>query len=86
MAHSIWWLSGIIGLKQGWIVHIDNLRTQSESAQQPCGTLAGNDIHRDRRNRIATIREVFTIPRDLVEDLQVNIVLVRVKRFVEEST
>jgi len=33
LAQSIWWISSIIGLQQGLIIHIDNLRKQEDIIQ-----------------------------------------------------
>jgi len=30
VAHCVWWLASVIGLEQGLIAHIDNLRIRSE--------------------------------------------------------
>jgi 3-mercaptopyruvate sulfurtransferase SseA len=34
-AQCVWWLASVIGLEQRLIVHIDNLRTQFDSATHP---------------------------------------------------
>jgi len=31
LARSVWWISSIIGLQQGLIIHIDNLRNRSKT-------------------------------------------------------
>jgi hypothetical protein len=35
LVQSIWWISSIIGLQQGLIIHIDNLKVRSEFRPEP---------------------------------------------------
>jgi len=35
VAQSIWWISSIIGLQQGLVIHIDNIRIRSEASKEP---------------------------------------------------
>jgi len=69
LAQSIWWISSILGLQQGLIIHIDNLKARSESrlglsVHQPSvseseplttfGPSPNQYIHPDRIGRVKT--------------------------------
>jgi len=49
VAQCVWWLASVISLKQGLIVHIDNLRKSGHSA--PLGDHPGI-VHPDRAQQI----------------------------------
>jgi hypothetical protein len=36
LAQSVWWISSIVGLQQGLVTHIDNLRRLHSSKEEPC--------------------------------------------------
>jgi len=51
LAQSVWWISSVIGLQAGQVIHIDNLRTRSEIVSVPNDVIAttpeplkGNDL------------------------------------------
>jgi len=53
LAQSIWWISSIIGLQQGLVNYIDNLREPSEAYQAPSINQCDRDnIHPDCISRI----------------------------------
>jgi hypothetical protein len=33
LAQSIWWISSILGLQQGLVIHIDNLKARTDSRE-----------------------------------------------------
>lgn len=46
VAQSVWWISGIIGLQEGLVTHIDNLRIRSEVYSRRIETLTDSaNIH-----------------------------------------
>jgi len=50
VAQCVWWLSSIIGLQQGLVIYIDNLKSRIEISQQvPVATVTEEPaIHPDR--------------------------------------
>jgi hypothetical protein len=64
-ANCVWWLASVIGLKQGLVIHIDNLQEREYSA--PLEERFGL-VHPDRTQQILPERAVSSIPRDLTED------------------
>jgi hypothetical protein len=53
LAQSIWWISSIIGLQDGLVIHIDNLRIRSEARRGMAGSFVDTTIiHPDRISRI----------------------------------
>jgi len=53
LAQSIWWISSVIELQQGLVIHIHNLRTRAETSSL---------IHPDRRDQILVGGEVCNMP------------------------
>jgi len=48
-----WWLASSIGLKEGLVIHIDNLRIRAEAYQAPSNTCPdSSDVHPDWINQI----------------------------------
>jgi len=83
VAQCIWWLASIIGLEQGLIIHIDNLREQE--------WLASFDnklelIHPDRIQRIQPERAVSSTPRDLTEESRLDRILASAEKAIQESS
>jgi hypothetical protein len=68
VANCVWWIASVIGLEQGLIIHIDNLKEHEQSA-----SLVGSigTIHPDKINRISLERAVSSTPRDLTEDQRI---------------
>ena len=53
MAQYIWWLVSIIGLQEGVIIHINNLRTRSEAYEVPSAQYSDcGNIHHDRADQV----------------------------------
>jgi hypothetical protein len=65
VANCAWWIASIIGLEQGLINHIDNLR---ESEYPATREERFGKAHPDRTEQITSERAVSTTPRDLTED------------------
>jgi len=76
LAQNIRWISSIIGLPQGLIIHIDNLWSREEKVAQKASTSPDG------------IEEPFVsaTPRDLTEDWRANQTLESAKQFIEGST
>ena len=79
MAQCIWWLPSIVGLEQGLIVHIDNLRKRweilSARNEESLGDLAASVQGEERQFPAATkhqAREVSSVPRDIQEQSRIN--------------
>jgi len=57
VAQCVWWLASIIGLQEGLVIHINNLRIRSRvEASTVCSIISsgGNDIHPARRHLISS--------------------------------
>ena len=75
LAQTMWWISSIIGLQQGLIVHIDNLKVRSELPSQEdrriCLASEAPPQAQESDHSIDTNRyqkEVAVTPRDIQED------------------
>jgi len=68
LAQSIWWISSILGLQQGLIVHIDNLRIQSEvpSVKVSRGVLRSQG--NISTSEYESLRKVTVMPRHVQEE------------------
>jgi hypothetical protein len=85
LAQSIWWISSVIGLQEGLIIHIDNLQKREEVLKQaksseerrevPKQDQSYRQIHPDRVAQISVDRSVSTVPRDLTEDQRLDRIL-----------
>jgi hypothetical protein len=96
VAQCVWWLAGIIGLEQGLIVHIDNLRSREtqvvgtpvEASQDSQDRLDLDhitaDIDSDRNIPRSNLREILATPRELTQDMQIGKALHSAKRLLEE--
>jgi len=65
LAQSIWWISSIIGLQQGLLIHIDNIREQANKAPINNASKATEIVHPSRRSNFAVNlqeREVSVTP------------------------
>jgi hypothetical protein len=55
LAQSVWWISSIIGLQQGLVIHIDNLRRQNNLNLKELGTekesVVLSDLPEEPRNK-----------------------------------
>jgi hypothetical protein len=82
VANCVWWLASIIGLEQGLINHIDNLRKNKSPATvaESSGT-----VHPDRIHHILSERAVSPTPRDLAEDQRLDQVLEEAEKCLETS-
>jgi len=83
VAQCIWWLASIIGLGQGLVIHIDNLRARERLA--PIGSQL-EEVHPDRIQQILSGWEVSTTPRDLTEDSRFDRILESAEKVVQESS
>jgi hypothetical protein len=72
LAQSIWWISSIIGLQQGLVIHIDNLRRQDDQNHtrrkdsEPASKASKPDYHQED----SCSRAVSSKPRDRQEEPQ----------------
>jgi len=78
-AQCVWWLASIIGLEQGSIAHIDNLRKSSEESRVKDMDLSADSESSNREGKQPSplftnqsVREVSTIPRDIQEDPRID--------------
>jgi len=62
LAQSIWWISSIIGLQQGILTYIDNVRKRSDIMIRGVSKWDGGVV---RRERIVSLT-----PRDIQEELR----------------
>jgi hypothetical protein len=98
LAQSVSWISSIIGLQQGLIVHIDNIRKR-EIASKEFSVVTSEEriaetdirhttipVHPSRRLQVPKDREVSSTPRDLSEDQRLDQVLEDTETFLEESS
>jgi hypothetical protein len=82
VAQCIWWLVSIIGLEQGLIIHLDNLREKKHLS--PIDNRL-ELVHPDRITRILPETAVSPTPRDLTEDSRLDRILASAERTVQES-
>jgi len=74
LAQSVWWISSMIGLQQGLIIHINNLPIRSEIRSQGGGISLAREAPPQARERCPSGdvnvhgREVSVIPWDIQED------------------
>jgi hypothetical protein len=82
VAQCVWWLASIIGLEQGLVIHIDNLRERERlgPTEDPL-----DKIHIDRVPQILLGREVSSTPRDLTEDSRLDKIRISAERVIQES-
>jgi hypothetical protein len=95
VARCVWWLASIIGLEQGLIIYIDNLRSRenlTKSNQVPTGSKGtlqqerlSQQVHPDRVAQISRTRSVSVTPRDLTEDQRLDRILDIAERVVQDS-
>jgi len=77
VAQCVWWLTRVIGLEEGLVIHIDNLRSRELLVVQEESHCPGErnqayinvpaEIHPERAQQIEIVREVSTTRRDLSE-------------------
>jgi hypothetical protein len=82
VAQCIWWLVSIIGLEQGLINYIDNLREKEQSS--PIDNRL-DLVHPDRITRILPKISVSPTPRDLTEDSRLDRILASAERTIQNS-
>jgi hypothetical protein len=82
VAQCIWWLSSVIGLESGLVIHIDNLRTCEPLALSK--ELSGS-VHPDSVQEIQLGREVSSTSRDLTADLRLDQVLEEAEKCITTS-
>jgi len=82
VAQCIWWLASIIGLEQGLILQIDNLREREQLA--PIDNQL-ELVHPDRIQQILPEKAVSSTPRDLTEDSRLDRIVGSAERVVRES-
>jgi len=70
LAQSIWWISSIIGLQQGLVIHIDNLKKRSEVPAQGTGRSTVSTINQQSIDQ--SVRQVSTTLRDAEEESRSN--------------
>jgi hypothetical protein len=74
-----WWLASIIGLQEGLIAHIDNLRSRKVIPSQE------NRVYKSQIHQISALRGVMSTHRVLSEDKPTDQVLDLAKQFIEQS-
>jgi len=80
LAQSVWWVSSIIELQQGLIVHINNLQIRSEIHSQEGGISLARKAPPQARERSHSVytnvhqRELSETPRDIQEDPRSSII------------
>jgi hypothetical protein len=82
VAQCVWWLASIIGLEQGLINYIDNLKKREYSAPLE---ERSDIVHPDRTRQILSERAVSSTPRDLTEDRRLDRILDSAERCLAES-
>jgi len=93
LMQSIWWIASIIGLQQGLVIHIDNLKNRenviSDAASKAtsvarinCNRKNEGQVHPDRIGQIDNKREISVTPRDLAEDQRLDNILDNAERFL----
>jgi hypothetical protein len=82
VAQCTWWLTSVISLEQGLIVHIDNL--QQRDNPEPLRDHSGR-VHPDRAQQILSQKAISPIPRDLTEDRRLDQILESAENCIEES-
>jgi len=70
LAQSIWWILSLIGLQQGLVIDIDNLKERSEIILREAVPQAKNTDHDIDTNHYQTT--VLVTPRDIQEDSRVH--------------
>jgi hypothetical protein len=65
VANWAWWIDSVIGLEQGLIIYIDNLKERERlaSSQEQL-----RKIHPNRVKQVASKRAISATPRDPTED------------------
>jgi len=82
VAQCVWWLASIIGLSQGLIVHIDNLRERENSALTNNGLEL---VHPERIQQIPLEKVESSTSRDFTEELRLDQVLASAEGVVQDS-
>jgi len=96
VAQCVWSLSSIIGLEQGPVSHIDDIRKRKnvteDTAPKPTSTTPTSDnpedkdyIHPDTIKQIDTERKVSATPTDLPEDQRLDNLIDNAARFLDNS-
>jgi len=82
VAQCVWWLASIIGLESGLVIHIDNLwkRESLTTSEKEDGI-----VHPDRIQQTPSRREILSTPRDLAEELRIDIVLDAAEKCITSS-
>jgi hypothetical protein len=82
VTQCVWWLASIIGLEQGLVTHIDNLRKREEViTSEDCSGI----VHPDRVQNIESKEAVSLSPRDLTEDQRLDNILKSADECLVES-
>jgi hypothetical protein len=82
VAQCVWWLASIIGLEQGLIIHIDNLRKSETAATS---REYSGIVHPNRAQQIESEKAVSPTPRDLTEDRRLDQILKSAKECLAGS-
>jgi len=96
LAQSVWWIASVIGLQQGLIIHIDNLKNRetviSDTASKAisvaridCNQKDEGKVHPDRIGQIDYEQEISDTPRDLAENQRLNNILDNAEQFLASS-
>jgi hypothetical protein len=82
LAQTVWWISSIIGLQEGLVTHIDNLR-ERESKNRP----RKNPKEEPPRGIQINISEgsISPIPRDIQEDQRQDRVIKECEEYLKDS-
>jgi len=97
LAQSIWWIASVIGLQQGLLIHIENLKNREpiipdttsraiSVTRTKCDQKDEGKVHPDRIGQTDNERETSVTPRDLAEDQRLeNIHPGRIQQFGKET-
>jgi len=70
IAQSVWWLASIIGLEQGLIIHINNLKRILDIALRETAPQVKDTNNQINNNHCRS--GVSASPRDIQEDLRIH--------------
>jgi hypothetical protein len=82
VAHCVWWLACVLGLGQGLLIQIDNLRKREE---ETTSYHYSGIVHLDRVQHIVSGRAGSSTPSDLTEDQRLDRVLESAEECLAES-
>ena len=87
VAQCIWWLASLIGLEQGLVNHIDNLRSRSNILPQEPAPIPRKEVGATDSKEASekSSRGISATPRDIQEDLRREEIVSPTTRVIQES-